>query len=65
MFTIFRKNNRSLESSVGIATGYGLDGRGLIPGRGKRFFSIPQRSDCLWAPDSLLYNSYRVLVPRG
>jgi hypothetical protein len=25
-------------SSVGIATGYGLDGRGLIPGRGSRSF---------------------------
>jgi hypothetical protein len=30
-------------SSVGIATGYGLDGRGLIPGGGKRFFSTPKR----------------------
>jgi hypothetical protein len=29
-------------NSVGMATDYGLDGRGLIPGRGKRFFSSPQ-----------------------
>jgi hypothetical protein len=27
------------ESSVGIETGYGLDGRDLILGRDKRFFS--------------------------
>jgi hypothetical protein len=32
-------------SSVGIATGYRLDGRGSIPGRGKGFFSTPQRPD--------------------
>jgi hypothetical protein len=30
-------------SSVGIAMGYGLDGRGLIPA-GTRFFFSPQRS---------------------
>jgi hypothetical protein len=28
-------------SAVSIVTGYKLDGRGLIPGRGKRFFSSP------------------------
>jgi hypothetical protein len=27
-------------SSVGIATGYGLDGRGSIPGRGKTFLIL-------------------------
>jgi hypothetical protein len=27
------------DSSVGIAMGYGLDGRSLIPGRGKIFLS--------------------------
>jgi hypothetical protein len=36
---------RSRDSSVGTATGYGLDGRGSIPGRGKIFLlstvSIP------------------------
>jgi hypothetical protein len=25
------------DGSIGISTGYGQDGRGLIPGRGKRF----------------------------
>jgi hypothetical protein len=29
----------SWDSSVGIVTGYGLDGLGSIPGRGKRFSS--------------------------
>jgi hypothetical protein len=28
----------SLDSSVGVVMGYGLDCQGLIPGRGKRFF---------------------------
>jgi hypothetical protein len=27
-------------NSLGMETGYGLDGRGLIPGRYKRFFSL-------------------------
>jgi hypothetical protein len=31
----------SRDSSVDIATGYGLDSRGSIPGRGKRFVSSP------------------------
>jgi hypothetical protein len=35
---------RSQDSSVGIATGYGLDGRGSNPGRGKIFlFSTASR----------------------
>jgi hypothetical protein len=39
----------SPDSSVGIATGYGLDGQGSIPVSGKRFFSPPQLPDRLWA----------------
>jgi hypothetical protein len=34
---------RSRGSSVGIATAYGLDGWGSIPGRGKRFFSTASK----------------------
>ena len=41
-------------SSVGTATGYGLDG----PGGGEIFRTCPDR---LWGPPSLLYNGYRVL----
>jgi hypothetical protein len=34
-------------SSVGITTRYGLDSRGLILGRSKKFLSVPQRPDRL------------------
>jgi hypothetical protein len=46
-------------------TGYGLDDLRSIPGRGKRFVSIPQRLDWLWGPLRLLYNAYRGLFHRG
>jgi hypothetical protein len=39
-------------SSVGIATGYGLDGRGSTPGGGEIFRT--------WDPPSLLYSGYWV-----
>jgi hypothetical protein len=44
-------------SSMGIATGYGLDGTG-IESRwgGKIFYTCPDRP---WGPPSLLYNGYR------
>jgi hypothetical protein len=35
---------------------YRLDGRCLIPGKGKRFFSTPQHPDQLWGSLSLLSN---------
>jgi hypothetical protein len=38
------------DSSVGIATGYGLESRVSIPGMSKRLFSSPQRPDRLWTP---------------
>ena len=44
-------------SSVGIATGYGLDGPGSNPGGGEIFRTCPDRP---WGPHSLLYNGYRV-----
>jgi hypothetical protein len=50
---------------AGIATGYGLDGRGSIPGRGKRSVSTPQLSDRPWSPPSLLHNAYQGLFPQG
>jgi hypothetical protein len=46
----------SQDCSVGIATGYRLDGGRSIPGRDKRFFSSPLRPDQLWDPPSLLWN---------
>lgn len=39
--------NMSKNTSLGIVTGYKLDDFGLIPGRGKKFFSAPQHPDRL------------------
>jgi hypothetical protein len=56
----------SRDSLVGTAMGYRLDSQDSVPGRGKRFFSIPQRPDRLLGPTSLLSNGYRGLFfPRG
>jgi hypothetical protein len=51
----------SRDSVVGIATGYGLDERGVgvrVP-VGSRIFSSPRRPDRLWGPPSFLSNGYR------
>jgi hypothetical protein len=52
-------------SSVGTATDYGLDGRGLFPAWGKRFFSSPQCPDLSRDSPILLCNGYRGLFPSG
>jgi hypothetical protein len=44
------------DSSVGIATGYGLEGPGSNPGGDEIFRTCPCRP---WGPHSLLYNGYR------
>jgi len=44
-----------LVSSVGIATGYGLDGPGIVSWWGEIFCTSP---DWPWGPTSLLYNGY-------
>ena len=44
-------------SSVGIATGCGLDGPGIESRWGEIFRTCPDRP---WGPPSLLYNGYRV-----
>jgi hypothetical protein len=51
--------NKSRDISVDIMTGCGLDGRGSNPGRGKRFFSSPQRPGRLRGLPSLSSNAYR------
>jgi hypothetical protein len=48
-------------SSVGIATGYRLDGPGSNLGGDEIFRTCPDRP---WSPPSLLYNGYRVF-PEG
>jgi hypothetical protein len=53
-------------SIVGIATGCGLDDRGVgvrVP-VGSRCFSFPRYPDRLWGPPNLLANVYRRLFPR-
>jgi hypothetical protein len=52
--------NLSRDSSVGIATGYGLDDRGVgvrVP-VGSRIFCSPLRPDRLWGPHNNLSNGY-------
>jgi hypothetical protein len=53
------------QSAVGIATGYGLDGRGVkvsVPGGERFFFRHPDR---FWGPSSILSNEYQGLFPLG
>ena len=50
-----------INSVVGIATAYGLDGPGIESRWGEIFRTCPDRP---WGPPSLLYNGYRVF-PRG
>jgi hypothetical protein len=56
---------RSQDNVVGIATGYGLDDRGVgvrVP-VGSRISSSPCRPDRLWGQPSLLSNGYQGLLP--
>jgi hypothetical protein len=58
---------RSRDSVVGIATGYGLDDRGVgvrVPVV-SRIFSSPRCPDRLWVPLNLISNGYRGFFPRG
>jgi hypothetical protein len=55
----------SRDRVVGIATGYGLNDRGVgvrVP-VGSKIFSSPRRPDRFWGPPNLLSNGYRWLFP--
>jgi hypothetical protein len=63
MFVDFLKRR---DSTIGIATDYGLVGQGTrvrIPVRA-RFISSPRHSDRFWGTPSLLCNGYRGFFPR-
>jgi hypothetical protein len=51
------------DSSVSITRGCGMDGRGSISWRCRRFFSTPQRPDRLWGSSSHLSSGYLGLFP--
>jgi hypothetical protein len=56
---------QKLGSSITIPMGYKLDGCGLIPSKGKRFFCTPQHLDWFWGSRRLLCNGYWGSLPRG
>jgi hypothetical protein len=51
--------HKGRDISVGIATRYGLDGRGSNPGGGEIFRTCPDRP---WDSPSLIYNGYWVFL---
>jgi hypothetical protein len=55
--TLLLPVSRSRDSLVGIPTGYGLDGRGSISGRGK-IFLFSYCPDRLWGQRNLLSKGY-------
>jgi hypothetical protein len=57
----------SWDRADGIATGYGMDDRGVgvrVP-VGSRIFSSPRRPDLLLGPPNLVSNGYRNSFPGG
>jgi hypothetical protein len=64
-FLICLSLHLSWDSSVGIATGYGLDGRevGVRVLVRSKMFSSPRHPDQFWGPPSLLFNGYRGFSP--
>jgi hypothetical protein len=63
IISLYDAADKRRDSSVGIATDYGLNCRGSIPGMGK-IFSSRQHPDWPWDPSSLLSNEYQGFFPR-
>jgi hypothetical protein len=66
LLQLYNKQSEGRDSSVDIATGYGLDDQGIgvrVP-VGAIIFTSPCRSERLWGPPSLLSNGYWRLFPR-
>ena len=57
-FSATHQHKTARDISVGIATGFGLDGPGIESRWGGEIFRT--RPDRPWGPPSLLYNGYRV-----
>jgi hypothetical protein len=67
IFLYVTNSPMSRDSVVGIATGYGLDDRGVVvrvPVE-SRIFSSPHRPDRLWGPPILLSNGYPGSYPEA
>jgi hypothetical protein len=67
LIMLYYNYNRSRDSAFSIATGYGLDDKGvgvrvLV---GSRNFYSPRRPDRFWGTPSLISNEYREIFTRG
>ena len=58
IYLVVQQLGMGQDSSVGIATRYGLDGPGIESRWGREIFCT--RPDRPWGPPSLLYNGYQV-----
>jgi hypothetical protein len=61
LFEKYQNKDVGRDSSVGIATRYGLDGPGIESRWGGEIFR--PRLERPWGPHSHLYNGYRISIP--